>query len=113
MSERSIPIANIFYLFCYAWNRFREAGAIRSAIEDAPDTSNLFARALYGAVEQIRVRALDRAYVEREDELRGVRGKIDLTATVLMTPTRRGMVSCVYSELEHDVLSNQIIKATI
>ena len=32
MSERAIPIANIYYLFCYAWDHVEEHDVVRYTI---------------------------------------------------------------------------------
>jgi 5-methylcytosine-specific restriction enzyme subunit McrC len=112
-SARRIPIGNIFYLFCYAWNRFKEGAHTRVAAENAPDTPHLFARALLAALEAIGARALDRDYVEREADLRHIRGKINISRSMRLSVTHPGYAACVFSELEQDVIPNQIIKATL
>ena len=45
----AIPIENIYYLFCYAWDRFEEAQSIPIGGSTSPDLPNLLARVLlYG-----------------------------------------------------------------
>ncbi len=43
-SPQLIPIENIYYLFCYAWNRFEEAQTIPLGASPGPDLPNLLAR---------------------------------------------------------------------
>ena len=52
----SIPVANIYYLLCYAWNEFAPRQMERYAAEEFPDTLHLFSRQLI-----IGVHCTDRA----------------------------------------------------
>lgn len=108
-----IPIGNVFYLFCYAWNRFKEAAALRAEIEDAPDAPNMLARALRGAIDAMLARWLDRAYVERTEETPVIHGRLVMGPTAVLEARRTRRVVCEFSELEHDILANQILKATL
>jgi 5-methylcytosine-specific restriction enzyme subunit McrC len=108
-----IPIENIYYLLCYAWNRLDEAELIDVDIEPKTELVDLFARVLGTGVNHVLRRGLDRGYVTHEEQVRGVKGKILISETIAQLPRRTGRTHCAYDDLSHDVLTNQIIKATI
>ncbi|MDN4984297.1 hypothetical protein QY049_13805 [Bradyrhizobium sp. WYCCWR 13022] len=108
----TIPIRNLYYLFCYAWERFPEGGSTEVGIDDCPDLPNLFARVMINGVRRLLRRGLDRGYVGFEGELRSPRGRILIDRTIKEQTLQRGAASCQVDELCHDVLHNQIIKST-
>ena len=107
----TIPIRNLYYLFCYAWERYPEGGSTEVGIDDCPDLPNLFARVLINGVNRLLRRGLDRGYLSFEEELRSPRGRILIDRTIKEQTLQRGGVYCQIDELRHDVLHNQIIKA--
>ena len=42
MSDTSIKIQNIYYLFLYAWDKFNEGNLVKTGTEQSPDVPNLF-----------------------------------------------------------------------
>lgn len=113
MSAPKIPIANIYYLFCYAWDRFEQARAISTGAEESPDLPNLLARVLLNGVRHLLRRGLDRGYQPKLEELETVRGRIALSDSLLLRAQRVQRLACEFDELSHDVLHNRIIKATM
>jgi 5-methylcytosine-specific restriction enzyme subunit McrC len=108
-----IPIENIYFLFCYAWDRFEEAKAIPLGGTASPDLPNLLARVLLLGTRSLLRRGLDRDYQLIRDEIPTVRGHIQLSETMrLQARTVRRLV-CEFDELNHDLLHNQIIKASL
>jgi 5-methylcytosine-specific restriction enzyme subunit McrC len=108
----TIPIRNLYYLFCYAWERFPEGGSTEVGIDECPDLPNLFARVLVNGVNRLLRRGLDRGYIALEEEMRSPRGRILIDRVIKEQTLLRGTVDCQIDELQHDVLHNQIIKAT-
>ncbi len=108
----TIPIRNLYYLFCYAWERYPEGGSTEVGIDDCPDLPNLFARILINGVNRLLRRGLDRGYLTLEEERTSPRGRILLDRTIKEQTLKRGTVYCLVDELQRDVLHNQIIKAT-
>lgn len=113
MTEPTIPIENIYYLFCYAWNRFEQAQTIDLGAEPSPDLPNLLARVLLNGTRAILRRGLDRDYRDCDEEIATIRGRIDLGATVQLRARSIRRVHCNFDELSHDLLHNQIIKASL
>ena len=107
MSEPTIPIRNLYYLFCYAWSRFEEAQAISTGAEESPDLPNLLARVLSEGTRSLLKRGLDRGYLPHEEELSTIRGHIELGPTLQLQARHRRRVHCTYDELSHDLLHNR------
>ena len=50
MSDTSIKILNIYYLFLYAWDKFNEGNLVKTGTEQSPDVPNLFANVFISSV---------------------------------------------------------------
>ena len=109
-----IPIANIYYLLCYAWDVLEEKDTLTDVDAlDSTDLLNLFARVLVNGTRRLLRRGLDRGYLPREDEIPGVRGKLLVTQTLRRNLLRHGRAACAWDELEYDTLPNRILKTTL
>jgi len=109
----AIPILNIYYLLCYAWNRLEEANVVDVSSEDATSLLNLFARVLVSGTRHLLIRGLDRGYIDHKEGIRGVKGKIDFSSTIKRQLMVNSKLCCSFDELSYDVLHNQILKSTI
>lgn len=109
----AVPVRNLFYLFAYAWNMFPFAREADSGEDPGPDGTALLTRVLLtGLVHQMR-RGLDRVYVGHEEEIAGVRGRIDVTRTLTGSLFERARTISRYDELEYDSLANRLLKAVV
>jgi 5-methylcytosine-specific restriction enzyme subunit McrC len=108
-----IPIKNVYYLLCYAWNRLDEAELIDVDIEPQTELVDLFAKVLGTGVNHVLRRGLERGYITHEEQVHGIKGKLLIGPTIAVLPRRTGRTHCAFDDLSYDVLTNQIIKATI
>ena len=108
-----ISIQNLYYLLLYSWNRFTERRMAQIEAEPATDLVNLFATVLLQGVDQLLRRGLDRGYVTLIAKVSGVRGKLDLAATIKQNRLREARTVCEFDEFVYDVPHNQILKATL
>lgn len=108
-----IPIENIYYLYCYAWNRLEEAQSLPIGATDSPDLPNLLGRVLLQGTRRLLRRGLDRNYEECSDEIATVRGRIELGASLRLQARSIRRLVCEFDELSHDLLHNRIIKASL
>lgn len=108
-----IPIENIYFLLCYAWNRFDEGDMSEVAALECESAADLLASVLLRGVSRLMRKGLDRGYIPREDILSTVRGRIDVGYTGRHGLHRMGRALCRFDEFEHDVPHNQILKSTI
>ena len=108
----AIPVENIYYLFCYAWNRFEEGQSIPLGGAPSPDLPNLLARVLLWGTRAILRRGLDRSYQIEEGELATVRGRIHIGRSLRLHARKARRLHCEFDELRYDVAHNRIIKAS-
>ena len=108
-----VPIGNVYYLLCYAWNHVEEGEAIDVASEEFDGPVDLFAKVLNDGVSRLISRGLDRDYLAVHEDIRGVKGKLDLATTIKRNLLPNGSTHCAFDELSYDVLQNRIVRATL
>lgn len=109
----AIPVANIYYLLCYAWDEFAPRQMTDVGGEQFPDTLHLFSRLLVIGLRSLHRRGFERGYVPIEQPTGVVRGRILMRNTTRLRTRRPQQVFCAFDDLSADVLSNQILKATV
>jgi 5-methylcytosine-specific restriction enzyme subunit McrC len=109
----TIPIRNVYYLLCYAWNRLKEGAVVDVSQAGTNELADLFARVLLGGIRHLRRRGLEQGYEPMVAELAGVRGRIDIVATSRRFLDKHGRALCEFDELTFNTLPNQILKATL
>lgn len=108
-----IPIQNLYYLLCYAWNRLPARGEwqqLNTAAFHRP--LELLTRLLLTAARRRVQQGLALSYAEVEADLDEVRGRILLTPTVARDLLRRGQVHCAYDELGPNTPVNRLVLGT-
>lgn len=108
-----IPIQNIYFLLCYAWNQLEEKEVVEIDTEDSTTLQDLFARVLAGGVRYLIRRGFDRGYILHVEETPRLRGKIDFTESMKHQLWLRGRMQCEFDELSYDVPHNRILKTTM
>ncbi len=108
-----IPIANIYYLFCYAWDRFEEAQSIGLGGIESPDLPNLLAKVLVAGTRTLLRRGIDRGYQPTVEALGTVRGRIELNGSLMLKVQRAPRLVCEFDELSYDVHHNRVLKASL
>lgn len=108
-----IPIQNIYYLLCYAWDQLDEAEEVDIKADDCHSLDELFARVLSNGTRQLIKRGLDRDYLAHREETASLKGRFDLTASMSKQTWRQGRIVCEFDELSHDILHNRILKTTL
>ncbi len=108
-----IPIQNIYYLLCYAWNRLEERDLIEVSTDESPDLVNLLARILLNGSKTLIKRGLEQQYLSQTETYQGVKGKLDVSQSFKKNLFIKGLAICEYDELSSDILANQILKTTL
>jgi 5-methylcytosine-specific restriction enzyme subunit McrC len=108
-----IPIRNLYYLISYAWDQLEEADVVDIVASDPHEIADLFGHVLIGGTRHLLRRGLEQGYQQIEEELQGVRGKIDLLKSARRMLLVHGRTSCSYDELTTNTTANRILKATI
>ena len=110
---KKIPIQNIYYLLCYAWNKLEEKDIVSVEVIEPATLLDLFAKVMVNGLNHLFKRGLDRGYITWAEDTRCLRGKICFSPTVKRNLLLKANINCEYDELSHNVLHNQILKATI
>jgi len=108
-----IPIANVYYLLCYAWNKLEESETVKIDPTQSTDLINLFARVLISGVTHLLKKGFDRGYLAHSEETKVLRGRIQFQPTLKRGLLFRGHAHCEFDELSYDVLHNRILKTTL
>jgi 5-methylcytosine-specific restriction enzyme subunit McrC len=109
-----IPIKNLFYLLCYAWDVLEPGDVTEVGTVEAPDDlENLMASVLASRLERLLRRGLERDYQEKREDSACIRGRIDFQETTKRMLRRRGAAHVIFDELSPDTLANRIVKATV
>ena len=109
----NIPIQNIYYLLCYAWNKLEESKIVSVKKIDGTSLIELLSKVLANGVSYLLRLGLDRNYKTYLLETGTIRGKINFNTTLKKNYFSQPVLYCEYDELSHNILHNQIIKTTI
>lgn len=109
----SIPVANIYYLLCYAWNEFAPRQIERHSAEEFPDTLHLFSRQLIIGLQSLHRRGLETGYIPLEESTSAPRGRILMAPSIRTMTMQPRRLYCAFDEMSADIQSNQILKATL
>jgi 5-methylcytosine-specific restriction enzyme subunit McrC len=110
----TIPVTNLYYLYCYAWRRFAAIQDRDVFAEQAPDTiPDLWALVLSQAFQRQVRRGLDHGYRTEEGRLALPRGRIDPVRSSTTGAMATAMLECKWDEFVPDTPPNRIIKATM
>jgi 5-methylcytosine-specific restriction enzyme subunit McrC len=108
-----IPIQNIYYLLCYAWDKLAEKDIVDVEPIDTTSLADLFARVLINGTHHLVKRGFDRGYVSQHEWTPRPRGRLRFQEAIKRNLMGTGRLPCEYDELSYDVLHNQILKATM
>lgn len=109
----NIPIQNIYYLLCYAWDKLAERDIVDVEPIDQTSLTDLFAQVLINGTHHLVKRGFDRGYVLHHEWTGRLKGRICFQEAVAQGLARTCRLPCEFDELSHDVLHNQILKATM
>ena len=114
MSAGRIPIANVYYLLCYAWRHVEERDLVRlDALDELDRVHDLLGHVLVQGTFRLARQGIDRGYRDVREDLAGIRGKVDVGGTVKRALRSRGRVACAFEELTPDVPHNRILRSTL
>lgn len=108
-----IPIENIYFLLCYAWNKLDEKERVDVSIDDKTKLLDLFAKVLITSSKILLKRGIDKSYIDHEEEFLGIKGKIRISETVKRNLFLRQKTVCTYDDFSINILTNQILVSTI
>jgi 5-methylcytosine-specific restriction enzyme subunit McrC len=108
-----IPIKNVYYLLSYAWERLEQGDVVDVSALEGRSVLDLLGKVLAGGVAHLLRRGIDRGYVHSEEVTSQPRGRFEVEKTLKGARLERGLVSCSFDEMTHDVLHNRIVASTL
>lgn len=111
--EKRIPIKNIYFLLCYAWDRLKEKEIISVDNIESNDLLDLLARVMISGLNYLIKRGFDRKYLCVNEDVNLVKGKVNFNDSMKRATWLKGKLSCEFDDLSYNVLHNQILKVTV
>lgn len=111
--SKQIPIQNIYYLLCYAWDSLPESGLIDVSKEEIDKPIDLLAHVLITGTKHLIRRGLEQGYQSYTEEVASIRGRILVAQSARRFLPQQGRALCEFDELTISTLPNQILKATL
>ena len=111
--DKGILIRNIYYMLAYAFQELKQNNYEDIAKEDFEHIQDLFAEILYKGVSMQLKQGLYREYVQQQDTLPLIKGKVDINGTIRARIQKKQLVSCEFDELSEDNNLNRILKSTM
>lgn len=108
-----IPILNIYYLLCYAWDKLEEKNRINISVDDKTELIDLLANVLITGTRILLKRGIDRSYKGVVDEISGVKGKLEISETLKSNLNLKQKTICSFDYFSSNILSNQILFTTL
>lgn len=108
-----IPIQNIYFLLCYAWDKLDEKNVVNINASDYNSLLDLFSKVLINGTSYLLKRGLDRDYKLKEDTVSGVKGKMNISETIKNNLLVKKKTLCQFDEFDYDIIHNQIVKTTL
>jgi len=108
-----VPAGNLFVMLATAADLpspFRDEASELAEIDDILD---VLADAFAAMVEERIAAGLHRAYVEREDDLAAVRGRIAVAEDLRRNLVSRQRTFCRFAELSWDTPENQVVRQVV
>ena len=100
-------------MLSYAFTTLDQGGYEDVATETFENMHNLFAAILEKGISRQLKQGLYRVYLNRQEDMLVVRGKIDMPGTIQNCFARKRVLTCEYDDLSENNLLNQILKTTV
>ena len=113
MDAPRIPIRNLYYLLCYAWNQLPQGELVDVSRVPTTELVDLFALVLCDGIQHLVRRGMEQGYEPREEEIAGVRGRMDILQSVRRFLPAHGRAACRFDEMTSNTLANRILKSTL
>ncbi|WP_226065036.1 5-methylcytosine-specific restriction endonuclease system specificity protein McrC [Kaistella polysaccharea] len=108
-----IPIENIYYLLCYAWNKLEEKERVYVSVDDKTELVDLFAKILINGTKILLKRGIDKSYIDYTDEIVGVKGKLQISQTLKSNLLFKQRTVCTFDSFSSNILNNRILLSTL
>lgn len=111
--DKNILIRNVYYMLSYAFQELKQSNYENIAGEEFENIHQLLSEILIRGVSFQLKQGLHREYVQVNETLMTVRGRIDIPGTIAERTRQRTGIACEHDEFSEDCLFNRIIKSTM
>jgi len=111
--KKQIPIKNIFYMLCYAWNVLSITDDIKVGSDDFNDAYNLLARVFSFGIGKMIKYGFHRSYISKTESLSTLRGKINIQQSINKMTIVDQKLICDYDDFSTNDIFNQMLRYTI
>ncbi len=108
-------VRNIYYMLCYSFygERLNQKDESFLGEEAFENIYNLFSLLLCLVLKKEIKRGMHKEYIDTDDELTTIKGKINITKTINNNSLINRKVYCDFDEYSENCLLNQVIKTTL
>ena len=111
--NENIIIKNIYYMLSYAFTTLNQKEYEELESEEFDNIHSLFAAILSKGISKQLKHGLYREYLENNEQLYVMRGKIDVNGTIKNRLAHKRILACDFDELSENCLFNQILKSAV
>ncbi len=111
--DKNIFIQNVYCMLSYAFQELRQNDYKDIAGEEFENIHQLLAEILIRGVSYQLKQGLHREYIQVEETLMTVKGRINISGTITERTQQRSGIVCEHDEFSVDCLFNRIIKSTM
>ena len=111
--DKSILINNIYHMLSYAFQTLNQGNYDDLAVESFDEMYDLLAAILAKGIGIQLKQGLYKEYINRQEELPVMRGKINMPGTIKNRLAHELLLTCDFDELSENNLLNQILKTTV
>ena len=111
--DKSILINNIYHMLSYAFQTLSQENYDDVAVESFDEMYDLLAAILAKGIGIQLKQGLYREYINLQEELPALRGKINMPGTIKNRLAHERVLTCDFDELSENNLFNKIIKTTV
>lgn len=111
--DKNIFIQNVYYMLAYAFQELKQNNFKNIENEEFENIHQLLAEILIRGVSYQLKQGLHRDYVQVEETLMTIKGRINISGTIAERVQNRLGVVCEHDEFSVDCRFNRIIKSTL
>lgn len=108
-----IPLRNIYYILSYAWKYFKFNDLTKLDKKDFNSPTEFFAEIFDLCLGRYVKKGLKKNYVQINEELKGIKSKVDFSMTIKTNGFRLKKFYCTYDDFTENNIINQVIKFTL
>lgn len=111
-NSKNILIKNIYYMLSYAFKNLESICQYTADCETFENMQDLFSVILYKGISNQLKRGLYKEYIEEQEKLTTIRGKININKSIKTNSLFEKKLICEYDEFSENSYFNRVLKST-